>query len=474
MAKSQPAWLQEQQRGRFWLISALRDFVDRVAGSSPARLALIVFALVILLFTGLLSLPAASADGTVTPLHDAMFTAVSAVCVTGLTTVSTALHWSFFGQLVILIGIQIGGLGILTLASLMAMTISHRLGVRGKLIAESAMSGSGGGAGRLGEVGTLLRIVITTSLVIEGVLAVVLAPRFMILGEPPLLAIWHAAFYAISAFNNGGFTSHSDGLVPYGTDLWIITPIMVGVVLGSLGFPVLMVLLRDGLRYKNWNLHTKLTIGVSGILLLAGTIGFGVLEWNNDSTIGEMSVGDKIAHAIFLSVMPRSGGFNLVDMNAIEPASRLVTDALMFAGGGSASTAGGIKVTTLAIMFLAIAAEARGDRDVQSHRRTIPEGIMRVAISVIMLGATLVLVATGALLIISEQSLDRVLFEVLSAFATCGLSVGLSAELPPEGKYVLSALMFAGRVGTITLASALALRQRRQLYHYPEERPIIG
>ncbi|GAB3255658.1 TrkH family potassium uptake protein [Arthrobacter pigmenti] len=474
MAKSQPAWLQERTRGRFWLISALRDFVDGVAKSSPARLALIVFALVILLFTGLLALPISSAAGVVTPLHDALFTAVSAVCVTGLTVVSTALHWSFFGQLVILIGMQVGGLGILTMASLMALAVSRRLGVRGRLIADQSMGGSTGGTGRLGEVGTLLRIVITTSLVIEAVLALVLAPRFIILGEPIPLAIWHAVFYAVSSFNNAGFTPHSDGLVPYETDLWILIPIMVGVFVGSLGFPVLMVLLRSGLGYKKWNLHTKLTIEVSLILLVAGAVGWAALEWSNDATIGDLSFSDKIIHSVFASIMPRSGGFSLVDMNAIEPATRLMTDALMFAGGGSASTAGGIKVTTLAIMFLAIAAEARGDRDVKIHRRKVPEGTMRVAISVIMLGATLVLVGCGLLLPISGQSLDRVLFEVLSAFGTCGLSVGLSAELPPEGKYVLSVLMFAGRVGTITLASALALRQRRQLFHYPDERPIIG
>ncbi|WP_026819573.1 TrkH family potassium uptake protein [Arthrobacter castelli] len=471
MAKSQPAWPQPRTRGPFWLISAARDFVDGVAKSSPARLALIVFAMVILLFAGLLSLPISSATGVVTPLHNALFTAVSAVTVTGLTVVSTALHWSFFGQLVILIGMQVGGLGILTMASLMALAVSRRLGVRGRLIADQSMSG---GTGRLGEVGTLLRIVVTTSLVIEAILALVLAPRFMILGEPIPLAIWHAVFYGVSSFNNAGFTPHSDGLIPYETDLWILIPIMVGVFVGSLGFPVLMVLLRNGPSYKKWNLHTKLTIEVSLVLLLAGAIGWAALEWNNDATIGDLSLGDKVIHSVFASIMPRSGGFSLVDMNAIEPATRLMTDALMFAGGGSASTAGGIKVTTLAIMFLAIAAEARGDRDVKIHRRKIPEGTMRVAISVIMLGATLVLAGCGLLLPISGQSLDRVMFEVLSAFGTCGLSVGLSAELPPEGKYVLSALMFAGRVGTITLASALALRQRRQLFHYPDERPIIG
>ncbi|MCW1250042.1 TrkH family potassium uptake protein [Acaricomes phytoseiuli] len=448
---------------------AIRDFIDSVASSSPARLALIVFALVIMAFTTLLTLPIASASGEPTPFHDALFTAVSAVCVTGLTVVSTAVYWSFFGQVVILVAIFIGGLGILTLASLMALTVSKRLGLRGRLIAQEATN-----AGRLGEVGTLLRIVITTSVAVELVLAVILAFRFMTLGEAFWPATWHAVFYAISSFNNAGFTPHADGLMSYQDDLWVLGPLMAGVFLGSLGFPVIMVLRSSGFRFSRWNLHTKLTIHVSLILVLVGAVGFAIFEWNNSRSFGEMGSGEKILQSLFASIMTRSGGFNLVDMNDISPVSQLFTNALMFAGGGSASTAGGIKVTTLAVMFLAIVAEARGDNDVKAYGRTIPQGVMRVAISVIMMGATLVMVATGAILMISDAPLNRVLFEVISAFATCGLSTGLSSELPPAGVYVLSALMFAGRVGTITLAAALALRQRRQLFRYPEERPIIG
>ncbi|AOY73867.1 potassium transporter Trk (plasmid) [Arthrobacter sp. ZXY-2] len=452
------------------ILTGLRDFIDNIANTSPARLAFGAFVVVILLFTGLLSLPASSASGESTPLHQAMFTAVSSVCVTGLTVVSTATHWSFFGQLVILVGIFVGGLGTLTLASLLALMVSKRLGVRGKLIAQEAMNN----AGRLGEVGTLLRIVIVTSVVIEAALALAMISRFLVLGEPFWQAVWHGVFYSISSFNNAGFTPHSDGIVPYETDLWILVPLMMGVFLGSLGFPVVMVLQQNGLNWKKWNLHTKLTIQVSLILLAAGAVLWAVMEWDNVRTIGNLGAGEKVIHSLFASVMTRSGGFNLVDQNQMEPTTMLLTDALMFAGGGSASTAGGIKVTTIAVMFLAIVAEARGDADVKVYGRTIPQGTMRVAISVIVAGATLVSVAAFLLLQISGASLDRVLFETISAFATVGLSTNLSAELPPSGVYVLSALMFAGRVGTVTLAAALALRQRSQLYHYPEERPIIG
>ncbi|MCU1563534.1 MAG: potassium transporter Trk, partial [Arthrobacter sp.] len=321
-----------QEREGLWVFTRLRDFIDGIANSSPARLALTAFAVVILIFTALLALPISSAAGTVTPLHQALFTAVSAVCVTGLTVVSTAAHWSFFGQLFILIGIFVGGLGTLTLASLLALMVSKRLGVRGKLIAQEAMN-----AGRLGEVGTLLRIVIVTSVTIEAALALALIPRFLVLGESFAQSVWHGVFYSISAFNNAGFTPHSDGIVPYETDLWILVPLMAGVFLGSLGFPVVMVLQQNGLNWKKWNLHTKLTIQVSLILLVAGTVLWGLMEWENIRTIGGMSVGDKITHSLFASVMTRSGGFNLVDQNQMDSTTMLLTDALMFAGGGSAS-----------------------------------------------------------------------------------------------------------------------------------------
>jgi len=310
--------------------------------------------------------------------------------------------------------------------------------------------------------------------VIEIVLAIVLIPRFMLLGEPWWQALWHGVFYSISAFNNAGFTPHSDGLVPYETDLWILTPLMVGVFLGSLGFPVIMVLVQVRHHFGKWTLHAKLTVFVSLLLLVAGTFAWGFLEWENDRTIADLSLADKTIHSLFASVMTRSGGFNLVDQTDMNSTTMLLTDALMFAGGGSASTAGGIKVTTIAVMFLAIVAEARGDSDVRAWGRTIPHEAMRVAISVIFMGATLVLIASGLMLAITDEPLDKVVFEVISAFATVGLSTNLSAEVPPEGKYVLSALMFAGRMGTITLASALALRQRSTLYRYPDERPIIG
>ncbi|GEO90831.1 potassium transporter Trk [Kocuria flava] len=462
-------WMPPGERGRFWPLTALRDLVDRIAAGSPARLAVFSFAVVVTAFTLLLLLPVASAPGVSTTLEDAAFTATSAVTVTGLTSVSTAANWSFFGHVVIVVAMQIGGLGTLTMTSILALAIGRKLGLKSRLITQEALN-----IGRLGEVGSLLQIIVVMSVTIEAVLAAVLTVGFLAAGEPLPTALWHGVFYAVSAYNNGGFTPHTDGLVPYDDAPLILFPIALGVFLGSLGFPVVLVLRQAGLRFSRWNLNTKLTLVTTTVLLVVGWALFLAFEWANPRTIRDMDGSQKVFEGFFHSVMVRSGGFNLVDMNELEPVTLLMTDALMFAGGGPASVAGGIKVTTLAVVFLAILAEARGDRSVIAFYRTIPEDALRIAISVIMMGATVVLVASGLLLSLTDAPLDRVLFEVISAYATCGLSVGLSGELPPAGKYVLVATMLIGRIGTTTVAAALALRSRRRLYNYPEERPIIG
>ncbi|MFW0169754.1 TrkH family potassium uptake protein [Rothia sp. P4278] len=450
------------------LLYRFRELVDQSVGNSSSRIAIAAFVLVISALSSLLYTPWASQDGHSVALHDAVFTATSAVTVTGLTTVSTADQWSTFGHLVILVGAQVGGLGTLTFTSILALIVGKKLGLRSKIIAQETLN-----IGRLGEVGSVLRTVAFTSITIEAFIAATLIPRFIFLGEPLSQATWHGVFYAISAFNNAGFTPHTDGLVPYSHDLWVITPIALGVFIGSLGFPVILAL-RKNLHYRGWNLNAKLTLLGTFLLFMMGSLAWLVLEWNNPKTIGSMTLADKLLNGIFASVMTRSGGFNLVEMSDMNPVTMLLTDVLMFVGGGSASTAGGIKVTTLAVVFLAILAEARGDQFVVAFRRTIPDAVLRIAITVIMMSSVFVLLGTAAIMLISGASLDKSLFEVISAYATCGLSSGLSPDLPAAGAYVLSLLMLIGRVGTVTVATGLALRSRRRLYKFPEERPIIG
>lgn len=450
-------------------LERFRDFIDVTVLASPSRTAITAFFLVIIFFTLTLLLPISSNNGQPAPFHHAFFTATSAVTVTGLTTVSTADQWSTFGQAMILVACQVGGLGTLTITSLLALAIGRKMGLRTKLIAQEDLNIS-----RLGEVGGIVKSVSYASFSIEAIIAIVLIPRFLTLGEDPFQAIWHSIFYAISAFNNAGFTPHSDGIVPYGHDLFILGPICAAVFLGSLGFPVFIAIQRNPFHPSRWRLTAKLTMVTTLFFFLFGTVFWALFEWNNPATIGNYSSGDKILNAVFASIMMRSGGFNLVDMNSITPVSTLLTDMLMFIGGGSGSTAGGVKVTTIAVIALSILAEARGDQKVVAFNRTIPESSLRIAISVLVMSATMVCIGAATLVMISGADLKEVMFEVISAFGTCGLSSGLSSSLPPAGVYVLSALMLIGRIGTTTAATGLAMRSRRRLYKFPEERPTIG
>lgn len=447
----------------------LRGYARYAAGHAPARIAILVFAAATLLFSGLLMLPIASADSTRTALPDALFTAVSAVTVTGLTTVDTAEHWSMFGQAVILAAIQTGALGVVTIALLLAMMVTRKLGVSSRVFAKESI-----GANGIGSVGQLLRVVVATTFLIEGILVVFLIPAFIAAEGAFWPAVWHGIFYAISAFGNAGFTPHEGGLSLFADNPFVLVPIAVGVFVGSFGFPVFLNLIRVRWTRHKWTLHTKLTLITTTVLLLLGAAAWAGFEWNNPGTVGSEPWWQKIGHAFFASTMMRSGGFSIVDMESSTATTMLLSDALMFVGGGSASTAGGIKVTTFAVLILAIVAEAKGTRHTNALGRRLADGTLRLAISVVFLGATLVFVAAALLTIVSDAELDRILFEVISAFATCGLSVGISAEVGPFGKYVLSALMLMGRVGPIVLASALAVRQRQELYAFPAERPIIG
>jgi Trk-type K+ transport system membrane component len=274
------------------------------------------------------------------------------------------------------------------------------------------------------------------------------------------------------AFTNTGFLPTSEGLAPYAHDVWFLVVLMLGVGFGAIGFPVIYVLRKSLLRPRRWSLHTKLTIVTFGLLLIGGAIAYFLLEAHD--TMADLDVGQRILQSFFISSMARSGGFATLDMGQMDGSSLLVTDMLMFIGGGSASTAGGIKVTTLAILFLAAFAEARGVDDMEAYERRIPSDTLRLAVSVVLWGATTVAAASIVLMLINEEPLDYVLFDVISAFATCGLSTGFTQGAGDASQYVLAATMFLGRIGTVTLAAALAASTRRQLFRRPEERPIVG
>lgn len=459
-----------------------RDAFDDFIRRSPARFAILIFTSLIALLTLLLALPVASRDRDPVPFVDALFTAVSAICVTGLTTVDMATQWSTFGNIAILVGLQVGGIGVLTLASILGLIVSRKLGLRQRLLAASDTNPSrmhGGPihesqAVRLGEIGGLLATVALSALIIEGALTALIVPRLLLAGVDPWVALWKGFYFAASAFTNTGFVPTVDGIEPFATDPWFLGVLSIGVFLGSLGFPVIFGLLRM-LKYRTrLSIHAKLTLFTTAALLVLGALAIGVLEWSNPGTLGAQDPIARPLTAGFMSMMTRSGGFANVDVDAMSGSTLLAIDMLMFVGGGSASTAGGIKVTTLAVLFLAAFAEAKGDADMTVFERRIPVDVLRLSISIVLWGATIVAAASIAILRLTEAPLDRVLFDVISAFATCGLTTGLTAELPDAGKYILAATMWAGRVGTVTLAAALAAKQRRQLFKRAEERPIVG
>ncbi|MEV7965884.1 potassium transporter TrkG [Sphaerisporangium sp. NPDC088356] len=436
----------------------------------PAQVIVGGFGVVALLGTALLSLPHATATGQRADLLEALFTATSAVCVTGLVIVDTGTHWSVFGEVVIVGLVQVGGLGIMTLATLFAVMVSGRLGLRASLLAQAETK-----ALSMVDLRRVVRKVVLFSLVSEVVTTVVLTARFAIgYGEPIGRAAYLGAFHAVAAFNNSGFALWPDSLMRFVADPWICVTIAIAVIVGGLGFPVWFELLRSWRRPSKWSVLTRITLGVSAALVVFGTAVFLLTEWSNPRTLGPLSDPAKLLAAFFTGVMPRSAGFNSIDITQMYPTSWLATDVLMFIGGGSASTGGGIKVTTFGLLAFVLWAELRGESRVNVGHRRIPETIQRQALAIALLGVGLVAFSTYALLALTPHSLDQVLFEAVSAFGTAGMSTGITADLPTAGHVLILLLMFVGRVGPLTLGSALALRERTTRYELPEERPIVG
>ncbi|KUL22400.1 TrkH family potassium uptake protein [Actinoplanes awajinensis] len=437
----------------------------------PARIVPLAFLGAILLGTGLMMLPAARAEPGHAPLVTALFTAASAVCVTGLSVVDTPTYWSTFGHVLLTVLSQIGGFGIMTLATLLSLLVSRRLGLRGRLLAQAESAGLTGG--NLG--GVLLRVA-GVMVVSEAAIAAVLTVRFWLAYDYSLgRALWEAIFHAVQAFNNAGFALYPDSLVRFVADPWICLPLTFGVLAGSIGFPVVFELVREWRKPDAWSTHTRLTVWGTVLLSGFGFLTFLVFEWGNPGTLGPLGTPAKMLAAFTQDVMTRSGGFNTVDLGHTYSETTAVTTALMFIGGGSASTAGGIKITTFLLLAYVIWAELRGEPDVVIHRRRIAEETQRQALTVALMGVALVASGTLALDALTDGvPFDRALFEVTSAFATVGLSTGITASLPPSAQVLLVVLMYVGRVGTITVGTAIALNTRRRHYRYPEERPLVG
>ncbi len=437
----------------------------------PVRLIPVLFAAAIAIGTALLWNPLATADGTQPALITAFFTATSAVAVTGLIVVDTGTYWSAFGQGVIMVLFQIGGLGIMTAATLLGLMAGRGFGLRGSMATQVERDRL-----QIGDTKSVLRLVFAVTVTVELTIAVILTTRFATnydfsVGQ----ALWHGSFHAVSAFNNAGFSTFADSVMSYQTDGWVLLPIMAAVIVSALGFPVMQELRAKRFAVRKWTVHSKITVCATIVLLLAGFLATLLMEWSNPGTLGPMGAGSKALNALFHSAMPRTAGFNSLNVGDMRSETIMLNYVLMFIGGGSAGTAGGIKITTFVVLLAIVWAEVRRQRDAGLFGRRFGHAVERQALTIVVLAALLIMIATMYILSVTNLLIRDVLFETISAFATVGLSTGITASLPPSALVVLCLLMFVGRVGTITVATALALGGARQRpYRYPEETPIVG
>jgi trk system potassium uptake protein TrkH len=449
----------------------------------PARTVARVFGLAILVGTFILSLPISRTAGNFGGFLEAAFTSVSAVCVTGLSTVDVSTYWTPFGHLMILLMIKLGGFGIVTFAVFLGILLARRVGLNSRMVGSAEMPGLDQGNPRR----LIWKIFIATSS-FEFIISTAVALRLWLgygyeLGD----AIWYGVFHAISAFNNAGFALYADSLMGFAADGWMLMPLNLAVILGGLGFPVLFELGRRIIgRVKasqiggviesrlHWTLSTRLVLWSTLILLTFGTLYFAFIEWNNPDTIGQMGIFEKLLNSFTQSVMPRTAGFNSVNIGEVYPATLMGMDVLMFIGGGSASTAGGIKLTTAAVLIFIVWTEVRGETAVNVGSRRLPRSIQRQALTIISLASLAVITATILISLTTKFTTDQIFFEVISAFGTVGLSTGITPEMPPFGQFILMALMFGGRLGLVVVATALAVRQTKVHFEYPKERPLIG
>ncbi|WP_425448187.1 TrkH family potassium uptake protein [Dethiothermospora halolimnae] len=435
----------------------------------PAQILVLGFAGLILIGATLLNLPIASQDGKSIGFIDALFTSSSAVCVTGLIVVNTAAHWTIFGKIVILTLIQIGGLGFMTMATLVALLLGKKITLKERLIIQEEMNQF-----NLSGLVKLIKYVIFSTFLIEGIGAVLLSTRFI--PEYGISkGIGFSIFHSISAFCNAGFDLIGSSMEPFVNDTLINIVIGLLVIVGGLGYTVYIDITRNK-RFKRFSLHTKLVLVISGVLLLIGFLFVFVVEYNNPNTLGELSIKGKVLASWFQALVPRTAGFNSVGMGEIKDATAFLIIILMFIGGSPSSTAGGIKTTTVGAIILGMSSVIKGREDVEIYRKRIPHNLIFRALTVVGIGLLIVILVTMALSITEGKAFIDVFFEAVSAFGTVGLSRGLTPELTVVGRLIITFTMFIGRVGPLTLAFAFAKKrsQKDGNYRYPEERILVG
>lgn len=438
----------------------------------PSQFLLLWFAVVIFIGATFLNLPIASMDGKSIGFIDALFTAASAVCVTGLTVVNTAAHWTLFGKIVIVLLIQIGGLGIMTMATLIAFLFGKKITLKDRLLMQEEMNTS-----TLQGIVLLTKRVLFMTIAVELVgvilLSLVFVPDFGL-----LKGIWFSIFHAVSAFCNAGFDLLGNSMVDYVSNPLINFTIISLLIIGGLGFYVLMDIVQRK-KLKKLLIHSKIVLLITGFLLVFGFLIVFVFEYSNPQTLGGLNLPGKIMSSLFLSATPRTAGFNTLDTSALSPVTTFFIIMLMFIGGSPGSTAGGVKTTTVGVIVIAIVGLVRGSEDTEIFKRRIPVTMILRAIAIMGIAILLVILTTTILLVTERNtgfSFVDIIFETVSAFGTVGLSRGLTPNLTDIGRIVVTLTMFVGRLGPLTIAFGIAQNQHKNkgYYKYPEGKIMVG
>ncbi len=439
----------------------------------PAQIMVLSFSGVILLGALILMLPISSQSREVTPFLDTLFTATSAVCVTGLVVVDTGTYWSVFGKTIILILIQIGGIGFMTMTTSLAIIMGKKIGLRNRMIMQEALNQFS-----LSGVIRLTKYVIMITFFVELMGALLLSIRFI----PDFglkNGIYYSIFHAVSAFCNAGFDIMGGfkSLTDYATDPLVSMVVATLIIFGGLGFAVIADLTRfKGIR--KMSLHSKLVLLVTISLIVFGFFSILLLEYNNPKTMGSFTWGEKFVASFFASVTPRTAGYNTLDLNGLTMPTRFITMILMFIGGSPGSTAGGLKTTTFGIMILYLIGIFKGSDEINFANRRISKDVANRTVAVIMISVILVVSMTFLLAVFQpDMGLESLMFESLSAFGTVGLSLGITPYLSVMGKIILTIMMFFGRLGPLTIIVAMnnkANKTGKDLLRYPEGKIIVG
>ena len=424
------------------------------------------FAVIILLGATLLCFPVSSSKGEWTPFVNSIFTAVSSTCVTGLSVYNTAEYWSFFGQIVILCLIQIGGLGFISLISIISVISKRQIGLHGRrLIMESA------GSTRMSGVVDMLKRLVLGTFIFEILGAIALAIRFSF--EMPVgKAIYWGIFHSVSAFCNAGFDITGDSFAPYAGDIWVNITLILLIVIGGLGFFVWSDIWHKKLNFKKYELQTKIVLLATAILIVGGWLLFFIVEKNY--SMEGMALGERIIASLFQSVTPRTAGFYALNQAALSESGSVGTIILMFIGGSPGSTAGGVKTTTVIIMLASIFANARNIKNVHLFKKKIDEDNITHAAAVCGIYLVNILAAVIFVCAIEPFSLKEILYEIVSAIGTTGLSMGITASLTVVSKIILILLMFTGRIGGLTIALVFAKKRDKDTLERPTEKILIG